>query len=70
MQPEGSFSKYKLDLVGVKQVRWDGGDAEPAGEYKFLYSKGNENHELVTGCFVHKRIIPRSRHSVVGIATS
>jgi hypothetical protein len=49
--------KYKLDLVGVQEVRWDGGGTEPAGEYIFFYGKGNENHELGTGFFVHKRII-------------
>jgi hypothetical protein len=25
-------SKYKLDLVGVQEVRWDRCDTEPAGE--------------------------------------
>jgi hypothetical protein len=29
---------------------------EPAGEYTFFYGKGNENHELGTGFFVHKRM--------------
>jgi endonuclease/exonuclease/phosphatase family metal-dependent hydrolase len=47
------ISKYKLDLVGVQEVRWGGGGTEPAGEYTFFY----ENHELGTGFFVHKRII-------------
>jgi exonuclease III len=32
------MSKYKSDLVGVQEVRWDRGGTEPAG-------KGNENHE-------------------------
>jgi hypothetical protein len=27
----------KLDLVGVQEVRWDGGDTERAGEYTFSY---------------------------------
>jgi hypothetical protein len=31
------ISKYKLDLVGVQEVRWDGGGTEPAGEYTFFY---------------------------------
>jgi hypothetical protein len=31
------ISKYKLDLVGVKEVRWDRGGTEPAGEYTFFY---------------------------------
>jgi hypothetical protein len=41
--------KYKLDLVGVQDVRWEGGGTEPAGECTFFYGKGNENHELGTG---------------------
>jgi hypothetical protein len=43
------ISKYKLDLVGVQEVRWDRGGTKPAGEYTFFYRKGNDNHELGTG---------------------
>jgi exonuclease III len=43
--------------VVVQEVRWDGGGTERAGEYTFFYGKGNENHELGTGVFVHKRLI-------------
>jgi hypothetical protein len=34
------ISKYKLDLVGVQEVRWDGGGTEPAVEYTFFCGKG------------------------------
>jgi hypothetical protein len=51
------ISKCKLDLVGVEEVRWDGGGTEPAGKYTFFYGKGNENHESARGFFVHKRVI-------------
>jgi hypothetical protein len=46
------LARYKLDLVGVQQVKWEGGSTEPAGEYAFLYGKGHDNHELGTGFFV------------------
>ncbi|PNF18255.1 hypothetical protein B7P43_G16301, partial [Cryptotermes secundus] len=51
--------KYKLDLAGVQEVRWDGGGTESAGEYTFFYGNGNENHELGTGTstmFPHRNI--------------
>jgi hypothetical protein len=33
------LSKYKLDLVGVQEVSWEGDDTEPAGEYTSFYGK-------------------------------
>jgi hypothetical protein len=32
------LARYKLDLVGVQEVRWEGGGTEPAAEYIFLGS--------------------------------
>jgi hypothetical protein len=50
------ISKYKLDLVRVKEVTWDRGGTEPASEYTFSYGNGNDNYELGTG-FLYSRII-------------
>ena len=40
------LERYKLDLVGVQEVRWDNGGTVRAGNYSFFYTKGNENHQL------------------------
>jgi hypothetical protein len=47
---------YKLDLVGVQEVRWDKGGTVRAGDYTFFYWKRNESHELGTGFFGHQRM--------------
>ena len=36
------LTRYKLDLVGVQEVRWDKVSIERAGNYIFLYGKGNK----------------------------
>jgi exonuclease III len=51
------LGKCNLDLVGVQEVRWDQGGTERAEDYTFLYGAGNEDHQLKTGFFVHRRII-------------
>jgi hypothetical protein len=40
------LSRYRLDLVGVQEVRWEGSGTVPAGEYTFFYGRGNAKHEL------------------------
>jgi exonuclease III len=55
------LGKYKLDLVGVQEVRWDKGGTEQADDYTFFYGAGNEDHQLGVGFFVHKRIISAVR---------
>jgi hypothetical protein len=37
------LARYKLDIVGVQEVRWDIGGTVQAGDYNFFYGKGNKN---------------------------
>jgi hypothetical protein len=51
------LEKYKTDLMGVQEVGWEKGGSERAQDYTFLYGNGNEDHQLGTCFFIHKRII-------------
>jgi exonuclease III len=53
----GELGKYKLDLVGVQEVRWEKGGTEWAEDYTFFHRQGSGDHQLGTGFFVHKRIV-------------
>ena len=43
------LARYELDLVGVQEVRWEKEGTVKAGDYSFLYGKGNENHQWEQG---------------------
>ena len=51
------LARYKVHLLGVQEVRWDNVGKVRAGDYNFLYGKGNENLQFGTGFFVHHRIV-------------
>jgi hypothetical protein len=41
--------------MGVQEVRWEKGVTERSEDYTFFYGEGNEDHQLGTVFFVHKR---------------
>ena len=43
------LATYKVDLVGVQEVRWDKVGTVRAGECNVSYGIGKENHQLGTG---------------------
>jgi hypothetical protein len=55
------LARYKLDLVGVQEVRWEGGGTEPAGEYTFFYGNKRNAYRLLVRKPHEKRPLGRPR---------
>ncbi|KAJ4434273.1 hypothetical protein ANN_22825 [Periplaneta americana] len=49
-------TKYRIDFVEVQEVRSDGNGISQIEDYLLYYGEGDNNHQLGTGFFVHKRI--------------
>jgi exonuclease III len=42
MSVAGELENYKLDLVGVQEVRWEGEGYQTVDNYTFFYRKGQD----------------------------
>ncbi|KAJ4443166.1 hypothetical protein ANN_04816 [Periplaneta americana] len=43
------LARYRIDFVGVQEVRLDGNGLSQIGDYLLYYGEGNNNHQLGTG---------------------
>jgi hypothetical protein len=56
--------RYKLDLVGVQEVRWDKGDTVRAGDYNFFYGKEKRKSSIRNRIFEHHRNVSAGKSRV------
>jgi hypothetical protein len=49
------LGRYKLDLVGVQEVRWDKRGTVRGEDYIFFYGKGNEKKPIENRIFCTPR---------------
>ena len=47
---------YRMDLVGIRKVRWEDGGCSESGNHTLFYANVYANCRLGTGFFVHRPI--------------
>jgi len=57
------LARYKLDLVGVQEVRWDEGGTLRSGDYICVCGRENKNHQLGTGALYTTKRYQQLRES-------
>ena len=50
-------ARYKLDLVGVQEARWDNGGTVRAGDYSLFLWKKKRKSSVANKIFVHHRLV-------------
>ena len=48
------IDKYRMDLVGVQEVKWEGSGTLESGYYTLVYREDNANHQLGTRFFIDR----------------
>jgi hypothetical protein len=56
------LSRYRLDLVGVQEVRWEGSGTVPAGEYIFFMERVIGTMNWVVCACVHVCMCTEENH--------